>query len=112
MTPQPNLTHPTLTAKAQTLLETPAGQRITLEDSPAAVLIQDTHGNTIRLDASGITIVSASAVTINAASITVNASSLSVNAAQSTFSGVVKAETLIATSVVAATYTPGAGNVW
>ncbi len=35
-----------------------------------------------------------------------------VDAAMSTFSGVVKCDTLISNSVVSASYTPGAGNIW
>jgi hypothetical protein len=30
----------------------------------------------------------------------------------STFSGIVQCDTIIATTVVGTTYTPGAGNVW
>jgi len=37
---------------------------------------------------------------------------LEVDAGMSKFSGVVQCDTLIATSVVASSYTPGAGNVW
>ena len=35
-----------------------------------------------------------------------------VNAAISDFSGIVKCDVLQATTVIATTYTPGAGNVW
>ena len=35
-----------------------------------------------------------------------------VDAGMSKFSGVVKCDTLITNSVVAASYTPGAGNIW
>ena len=35
-----------------------------------------------------------------------------VDTAMAKFSGVVKCETLIATSVISASYTPGAGNIW
>jgi hypothetical protein len=37
---------------------------------------------------------------------------VTVDAAMAKFSGVVKCEVLIATSVVGTSYTPGAGNVW
>jgi hypothetical protein len=43
---------------------------------------------------------------------TVNAPQVTVNAAMTTFSGIVQCQVLQATTVVAATYTPGAGNVW
>jgi hypothetical protein len=35
-----------------------------------------------------------------------------VNAATSTFSGVVQCDTMIASTVVGTSYTPGAGNIW
>jgi hypothetical protein len=41
----------------------------------------------------------------------ISVGSLGVNAGMSKFSGVVQCDTLIANSVVASRYTPGAGNV-
>ena len=37
---------------------------------------------------------------------------VTVNAGMSTFSGVVQADTAITNSVISASYTPGAGNIW
>jgi hypothetical protein len=37
---------------------------------------------------------------------------VTVNAGMAKFSGVVQADTLIANSVIASSYTPGAGNIW
>ena len=37
---------------------------------------------------------------------------ITVNAGMSKCSGVVQADTVIASSVVGASYTPGAGNIW
>jgi hypothetical protein len=47
-----------------------------------------------------------------ASSMSITAPQLSVNAAMATFSGIVQCQVMQATTVVAATYTPGAGNVW
>jgi hypothetical protein len=44
--------------------------------------------------------------------VNVTAPQVSVSAAMSTFSGIVQCDTIIATTVVGTTYTPGAGNVW
>ena len=41
-----------------------------------------------------------------------SAGMVNVEAGMSKFSGVVKCDTLIATTVVATSYTPGAGNIW
>lgn len=95
------------------LLETPGGQRVTLKDGPGAVEIVDSNGNSIKMGTSGITVEAALKVTINAgASMEVTAGMVTVNAAMSKFSGVVQADTVISNSVVSASYTPGAGNIW
>jgi uncharacterized protein involved in type VI secretion and phage assembly len=94
-------------------LETPGGQKVTLKDGPGAVEIQDANGNSMKLETSGITIQAAAKVSITAgAPVEISASMLTVNAGMSKFSGVVQADTVITNSVVSASYTPGAGNVW
>ena len=65
-----------------------------------------------RLESSGVTITASGKVTVTAATAEISAGMLSVNAGMSTFSGVVKADTVITNSVVSAAYTPGAGNIW
>ncbi len=51
-------------------------------------------------------------MTVRASTVEVNASMVTVNAAMSKFSGVVQCDTLISNSVISATYSPGAGNIW
>jgi uncharacterized protein involved in type VI secretion and phage assembly len=93
-------------------LETPAGQTVTLTDSPASITLQDSNGNSIQMQASGITLSAAAQVTINApAGLTVTASMVTVNSGMSTFSGAVLPETVITSSIISASYTPGAGNI-
>ena len=94
------------------VIETPAGQRVVLSDGPAGVEITDANGNAVLLAAHGVTVTAASRVTINAAQVEVVAGMLTVDAGMSRFSGVVQCETLITNSVVSASYTPGAGNIW
>jgi hypothetical protein len=96
----------------QLIFETPAGQRITLQDGPAVILIEDSNQNSVRLDASGITITSAAQVIVNASEVQVTAASLTINAAMTQFSGMVQADTITANTVVANQITPGSGNVW
>jgi uncharacterized protein involved in type VI secretion and phage assembly len=93
-------------------LETPGGQSLTLQDGPARCTVTDSNGNTVTLEARGITIDASAKVTVNAASVEVNAASVQVNAAMSQFSGVVRCDTLISNTVISAAYTPGAGNIW
>jgi hypothetical protein len=101
-----------LKGKDQLIIETAAGQRITLDDISSSVLIQDISGNTIRLDSSGITIQAAAKVVVNSSQLQINASMITIDAGMAKFSGVIQADTLIANSVVASSYTPGVGNVW
>lgn len=93
-------------------LETPAGQKVTLKDGPGSIEAQDSNGNSVKLEAAGITVTSSAKVTVQASTAEISASMLTVNAGMSTFSGVVQANTVITNSVVSASYTPGAGNVW
>lgn len=94
-------------------LTTPAGQTVTLKDGPGSIELQDTNGNDIKTDTSGVTIVAGTAVTIRCATtLTVNALGVTINAADSTFSGVVHANAFITPSIVGGSYTPGAGNIW
>jgi phage baseplate assembly protein gpV len=94
------------------VVETPGGQRMTLQDSPGTVRVEDTHGNSVTLSPSGVKVNAASTVEVSASTLEVSAGMVTVNAGMSHFSGVVKCDTLISNAVVSASYTPGAGNVW
>jgi uncharacterized protein involved in type VI secretion and phage assembly len=97
----------------QLRLETPGGQKITLSDQDSSLVVEDATGNSIRLETSGITIDAVTKVTISAsAEVEIRAGMVTVNSGFSQFSGVVQCSTLISNSVVSASYTPGAGNVW
>lgn len=94
------------------ILETPGGQKITMKDGPGAVEIVDSNGNSVKLETAGITVTASAKVTINASTVEVSAGMVTVNAGMSKFSGVVQADTVISNSVISASYTPGAGNIW
>lgn len=93
-------------------IQTPGGQKITLKDGPGSIEISDSNGNSVKLESAGITVTASANVTVRASQVEVNAGMLTVNAGMSKFSGVVKADTVIANAVVGASYTPGAGNIW
>ena len=93
-------------------LETPGGCKLTLKDGPGSVTIEDSNGNSIKLESAGITVTASAKVTVNASTVAVSAGMVTVDAGMSKFSGVVQCDTLIATSVVSSSYTPGAGNIW
>jgi uncharacterized protein involved in type VI secretion and phage assembly len=94
------------------ILETPGGQKVTLKDGPGAVEVVDGNGNSVKLEASGITVNASAKVTVNASMLAISAGMVTVDAGMSRFSGVVQADTVISNSVISASYTPGAGNIW
>lgn len=95
------------------VLETPGGQTATLRDGgEAGVEIVDSNGNTVTLGAAGVTVEAAATVSVSAGTVEVSAGMVTVDAGMSRFSGVVQADTVICNSIVSASYTPGAGNIW
>lgn len=76
------------------------------------VALRDTNGNTITLEPAGVTIVASGKLSFAGGSAEISAGSLTVDAGMSRFSGVVQADTVITNSVIASSYTPGAGNIW
>ena len=92
-------------------LTTRSGYNITIDESSSEIRIER-GTQTVTLSTSSIDIGSSGPVNINAATVNVSASMVQVDAGMSKFSGVVQCDTIIATSVVGTTYTPGAGNIW
>lgn len=93
-------------------LKTRSGYNITINESNGGEILIERSDQSIKLSPSGIDITSSGQVHVQASTVTVDASMVTVNAGMSKFSGVVQCDTLIATSVVGASYTPGAGNIW
>lgn len=93
-------------------IETPAGVKATLTDEAGGKITLEAAGNTITMETAGITVQAGAKVTVNAAQVKVSAGQVTVDAGISRFSGIVQCDTLIATSVVSSSYTPGAGNIW
>jgi uncharacterized protein involved in type VI secretion and phage assembly len=93
-------------------METPGGHSIVLDDGQLSITVQDSNGNSMTMETSGITVVSSAQVVVRASTVEVNAGMVTVNAGMSKFSGVVKCDTLISNAVVSSSYTPGAGNIW
>ena len=63
-------------------------------------------------DNQGVTVNTSMNVTVQATQVEITAAMLTVNAGMSRFNGVVQADTVITNSVISASYTPGAGNIW
>ena len=93
-------------------IRTPQGYRITVTDGNGGEVAIVREGQSITMTSSEVSIVSSAKVSVQASTVEVSASMVKVDAGMSRFSGVVQADTVIATSVVGTTYTPGAGNIW
>ena len=92
--------------------ETPGGQKVTLKDGPGSIEIADSNGNSVKLEAAGVTITAGSTLTINASVVTINSSSLTQSGAATVTGAFTAAASVTTPSVVSGSYTPGAGNVW
>lgn len=96
-------------------LTTPGGLTGTMTDSGGgSIEFTNSEQTSVKIDSSGVTInAPTGTVQVTAASeVDITAPTVSVTAAMTTFSGIVQCQTLIATTVVGTTYTPGAGNIW
>ena len=93
-------------------ITTPGGARCTVTDAGGGKVEITAAGSTITVDSTGVAIDGTSKVSVSAAQVNVSAGMVKVDAGMSKFSGVVQCDTLIATTVVGTTYTPGAGNIW
>lgn len=94
---------------------TPGGLVGTMtDDGGGSIAFTDSSQTSVTIDSTGVTINAPTGkVQITAASeVDVTAPTVNVSAAMSAFSGIVQCQVLQATTVVATTYTPGAGNVW
>jgi uncharacterized protein involved in type VI secretion and phage assembly len=95
------------------IVETPGGQKVTLQDGPGTVEVVDSNGNSIKMEASGITINASAKVSIKAgASVEINAPTVKVSAGTTQVSGMALFDTAKCDTVISTTYTPGAGNIW
>lgn len=93
-------------------LTTPGGVGCVLQQGAGGSIEIQAAGSTLTIDTAGVRVETPAQVRVQASTVDVTAGQVTVNAAMSRFNGVVNCDTLIATSVVASTYTPGAGNIW
>jgi len=91
---------------------TPNGVSGELTDKGGGKIEFKGAGTTITVDSSGVSVQTPAKVKVQASQVEVTAGMVTVDAAMSKFSGIVKCDVLQATTVIASTYTPGAGNIW
>ena len=92
------------------VIRTRSGLEIRLDDASGRVVVSTPDGASITLEHGKVVIEAAALVQIDASQIKASAGMVTVSAGMTKFDGVVQCDTLVANSVVAASYTPGAGN--
>lgn len=85
-------------------LVTAQGHRVVLDDAAATVTVAHAAGCRITLSPSSVTIQGTDSVDVIAPTMRIQTSAAE-------FTGVLKADTVVATSVVSSSYSPGAGNL-
>jgi len=93
-------------------IEMPSGHHLTIDDGGAGTVTVEKGGEKVEMTASGVSITTSGQVEVQASQVSVSAALVNVDASMSRFSGVVQCDTLISNSVVSASYSPGAGNIW
>jgi uncharacterized protein involved in type VI secretion and phage assembly len=91
---------------AKITLSTASGHTLVLSDASQEVTLEHSNGCKLTMNAGGQVKIDANST------VEVTASMMNVHAPMATFDGTVQCTTLIATSVVSSSYTPGAGNIW
>jgi uncharacterized protein involved in type VI secretion and phage assembly len=83
-----------------------SGHAVLLDDAAQSVTVQHANGCSIVINAAGqVRVTANSTVEVSAAAVNIHAPTVVCD-------GLLQCQTLIATSVVSASYTPGAGNIW
>lgn len=80
-------------------------QKLEAEVARLASAIKVSPGGDIEISAPG-------KLTVKAASCTANFGQFTINCPMTAATGIIKCDVMQATTVIAATYTPGAGNLW
>lgn len=99
-------------ATATIKFTTPGGTSGELTDTGGGKIEVKTAGTTVTINTQGVTVNTPLNVKVQATMVNVTAAQVLVDAPISMFSGTVQAQTVIANSVISASYTPGAGNIW
>lgn len=92
--------------------ETPGGVRGTLTDEGGGKVEIFAAGTTITIDSAGVSVQTPGQLKVQSSGVEITAPTVTVNAATANFSGIVQCNVLQTSSVISASYTPGAGNVW
>lgn len=94
------------------VLAAAGGARVVVTGGPDGSVTVERGTDRVRLEPSGIRVSSGGTVEINAAAATVTAASVTISSALTNISGVLTCDSLHASTVIATSYTNGAGNIW
>ena len=98
-------------SSSEVVMETAGGVKVECTDQGRKVTVTNGSGS-IRVTPSEIKVQTGGTVKVEASMVEVSSPMVTVDAAISQFSGVVTCDVLQTNTVIATTYTPGAGNVW
>jgi uncharacterized protein involved in type VI secretion and phage assembly len=93
-------------------IETPMGASAIITDANGGEITLTVGSNSITMGTAGIAVETAGEFSVDAATISLTAGSVAVTAGSSDFSGSISCASITTPSVIAASYTPGAGNIW
>jgi hypothetical protein len=88
------------------------GNEATIEGSNGALHLSTTAGQQVTLNPNGTIDVLGNNISVRSSILAVSAAMVTIDSGMVKFSGTVQCDTLIANSVISASYTPGAGNIW
>lgn len=100
------------TAPPAIVFETDQQTRICIDANAGGSIVIEHPDGSITLSTTGISVASSATVSVSASQVTVSAGTVTIDTGLTTATGVVRCDTLITNSVVSASYTPGAGNIW
>ena len=83
-----------------------SGHKIVLDDAAQSLTVTHSNGCKIEMNVAGQVSITANST------VEVTASAINLHAPTVMCDGLVQCQTLITTSVVSSSYTPGAGNIW
>ena len=99
-------------ATATIKFTTPGGVSGELTDAGGGKIEFKAAGTNATINTQGVSVDTPLNVRVQASMVNVSAAQVLVDAPISMFSGTVQAQTVITNSVISASYTPGAGNIW
>jgi hypothetical protein len=99
-------------SNATITLKTANGVTAELTDQGSGKVDIKAGTNQFTMDSSGVTIKTPSTINVKASTIQVDAPTITIKGGITSVTGLLKCETLKATTILCGTYTPGIGNIW